>query len=76
MPTKTVGFILAFSIVSLSGLFYRETLTFLPDVMGACLPDITVFSQLFDPGSPVAQQFDLAAIPAAASMLAFVPSRR
>lgn len=54
----TVGFSLAMAIVMMSGLFYRGTLTFLPDVLGAFLPPVTEFVQLFEPDSPMAREFD------------------
>lgn len=55
----TVGFSLAMLIVMMNGLFYRGTLTFLPDVLGEFLPSVTEFVQLFEPGSPMAEEFDL-----------------
>ena len=55
----TVGFSLAMLIVMMNGLFYRGTLTFLPDVLGEFLPPITEFVRLFEPGSPMAEEFDL-----------------
>jgi len=57
----TVAFALAFCIACATGLFYRGTLTFLPDVLGTYLPDITEVVQLFEPGTTLAERFDLAA---------------
>lgn len=56
----TAGFSLALLVVMMNGLFYRGTLTFLPDVLGNFLPDITEYVELFDPDSPMAAEFDLA----------------
>ena len=56
----TFGFGLAMVIVVLNGLFYRGTLTFLPDVLGGYLPPVGDVVQLFDPDSPLAAEFDLA----------------
>ncbi|WP_254279607.1 MFS transporter [Haloarcula marina] len=56
----TTGFTLAMLVVMMNGLFYRGTLTFLPDVLGGFLPPITEFVRLFEPGSPLAEEFDLA----------------
>ncbi|WP_226010857.1 MFS transporter [Halomicrobium salinisoli] len=56
----TVGFTLALAVVLLNGLFYRGTLTFLPDVLGDYLPDVADSIGLFEPGSPMAEEFDLA----------------
>jgi len=55
----TVGFTLAMAIVMMNGLFYRGMLTFLPDVLDQFLPPITDYVQLFDPGSPIAEEFSL-----------------
>jgi len=58
----TVGFLLVFVIVSLNGLYYRGVLTFLPDLLGeflrAAVGDVRL--GLFDPDSPLAEEFDLA----------------
>ncbi len=54
----TVGFTVAFFVVMMNGLFYRGTLTFLPDVLSGFLPNVTDQMQLFDPGSPMAEEFD------------------
>jgi len=56
----TAGFALAICVVLMNGLFYRGVLTFLPDVLGSFLPPITDYVTLFEPGSAMAQQFDLA----------------
>lgn len=56
----TVGFGLALVVVMMNGLFYRGVLTFLPDILGQFLPDISEYVQLFEPGSPMAEEFDLA----------------
>lgn len=56
----TVGFGLALGIVMMNGLFYRGVLTFLPDILGQFLPPVTEYVRLFDPGSPLAEEFDLA----------------
>jgi MFS family permease len=56
----TLGFALAMCIVMMNGLFYRGTLTFLPDVLGNFLPPISESVTLFEPGSPLASEFDLA----------------
>jgi len=55
----TAGFALAMVIVILNGLFYRGMLTFLPDVLDQFLPPITDYIQLFDPNSPIAEEFTL-----------------
>ena len=55
----TVGFTLALVIVLMNGLFYRGALTFLPEMLGDFLPAVTDSLQLFDPGSRIAQEFDL-----------------
>lgn len=56
----TVAFGLALVVVMMNGLFYRGVLTFLPDILGDFLPDISEYVQLFEPGSPMAEEFDLA----------------
>jgi MFS family permease len=56
----TIGFSLALVAVMMNGLFYRGTLTFLPDVLSEFLPNITEHIQLFEPGSRLADEFDLA----------------
>ncbi|WP_225335265.1 MFS transporter [Halomicrobium urmianum] len=56
----TVGFTLALAVVLFNGLFYRGTLTFLPDVLGDYLPNVADSLGLFEPGSPMAEEFDLA----------------
>lgn len=55
----TTGFALAMVIVMMNGLFYRGMLTFLPDVLDQFLPPITDYIQLFDPDSPIAEEFTL-----------------
>lgn len=55
----TLGFALAMLVVMMNGLFYRGTLTFLPDVLGNFLPSISQYVSLFEPGSPFASEFDL-----------------
>jgi len=55
----TIGFSLAMAVVMMNGLFYRGMLTFLPDVLDQFLPPITDYIQLFDPGSPIANEFTL-----------------
>jgi len=55
----TVGFVLAMLIVMMNGLFYRGMLTFLPNVLDQFLPPVTAFVQLFEPGSPMADEFTL-----------------
>ncbi|NLV08571.1 MFS transporter [Halomicrobium mukohataei] len=56
----TAGFALAICVVLMNGVFYRGVLTFLPDVLGGFLPPITDYVHLFEPGSPMAEEFDLA----------------
>ena len=56
----TAGFTLAMVIVMMNGLFYRATLTFLPEVLGGFLPPFAEQGLLFDPDSPLAEKFDLA----------------
>src|SRR6056297_661110 len=55
----TVGFTLAMLVVMANGLFYRGTLTFLPDVLGGFLPPVGDAIGLFA-DSPLASEFDLA----------------
>jgi len=55
----TTGFALSMCVVMMNGLFYRGTLTFLPDVLGDFLPPISEYVRLFEPGSPLASEFDL-----------------
>ncbi|MFC4438494.1 MULTISPECIES: MFS transporter [Natrialbaceae] len=54
----TVGFTIAFFLVMMNGLFYRGMLTFLPDVLSSFLPNVVDQLQLFDPESPMAEEFD------------------
>jgi MFS family permease len=57
----TAGFAFVFVVVALNGLYYRGALTFLPDLLGdfltAAVGDVRL--GLFDPDSPVAEEFDL-----------------
>ncbi|MDS0260418.1 MFS transporter [Haloarcula sp. S1CR25-12] len=55
----TTGFTLAMLVVMANGLFYRGTLTFLPDVLGGFLPPVGDVFGLFA-GSALAAEFDLA----------------
>jgi len=55
----TTGFTLAMLVVMANGLFYRGTLTFLPDVLGEFLPPVGDVLGLFA-DSPLASEFDLA----------------
>ena len=55
----TTGFTLAMLVVMANGLFYRGTLTFLPDVLGDFLPPVGDLLGLFADG-PLAAEFDLA----------------
>lgn len=56
----TVGFTLAFCVVLMNGLFYRGTVTFLPDMMSGFLADLPMSFTLFAPGSRIGERFDLA----------------
>ena len=56
----TVGFTLAMVVVMLNGLFYRASLTFLPEVLRGFLPSLAELGVAFDPDSPLAAEFDLA----------------
>ncbi|SMO59959.1 MFS transporter [Halorubrum cibi] len=56
----TLGFALAMAVVLMNGVFYRGVLTFLPDVLGGYLPDVSGTIGLFAPDSPMARKFDLA----------------
>ncbi|UWG46342.1 MFS family permease [Halanaeroarchaeum sp. HSR-CO] len=53
----TLGFLLAMFIVMMNGLFYRGTLTFLPDVLTGLLPPVVEQYSLFEPGSTLAEEF-------------------
>jgi MFS family permease len=55
----TLGFALAMAVVLMNGVFYRGVLTFLPDVLGGYLPDVSGIG-LFAPDSAMAREFDLA----------------
>jgi MFS family permease len=55
----SLGFALAMGIVMMNGLFYRGMLTFLPEVLDQFLPPVSDYVQLFEPGSPVAEEFTL-----------------
>lgn len=56
----TTGFALAMFVVLINGLFYRASVTFLPEVLGDLYPSATAFSSLFGSGSPVTREFDFA----------------
>lgn len=56
----TLGFTLAMLVVMMNGLFYRASLTFLPEVLSGFLPSVAELGILFEPGSPLAEEFDLA----------------
>ena len=53
----TVGFVLVLGFVTLSGLYYRTFLTFLPDLLGDAIGGL-VDLQLVDPEGPLAEEFD------------------
>jgi len=55
----TAGFAMAMLVVMMNGLFYRGTLTFLPDMLGGFLADAAGSVRMIDPESPVAEEFDL-----------------
>ncbi|PSQ07254.1 MFS transporter [Halobacteriales archaeon QS_5_68_33] len=55
----TAGFAMAMLVVMMNGLFYRGTLTFLPDMLGGFLADAAGSVRVIDPESPVAEEFDL-----------------
>lgn len=55
----TGGFVLALCIVMMNGLFYRGTLTFLPDVLGDFVPSLENALGLFG-DSALAEEFDTA----------------
>ena len=55
----TAGFAMAMLVVMMNGLFYRGTLTFLPDMLGGFLADVAGSVRIVDPESPVADEFDL-----------------
>lgn len=56
----TGGFLLALAIVMANGLFYRGTLTFLPEVLGGFLPPIDEIFGVFEDDSVLAAEFDTA----------------
>ena len=56
----TVGFTLVLMVVVMNGLFYRGTLTFLPDVLGGFLTDVPGPFSRIAPDSALAAEFDLA----------------
>lgn len=56
----TAGFLGVFALVMFHGLYYRGVLTFLPDMLGTFLDALDIQLDLFDEGSPVADEFDLA----------------
>ena len=53
------GFLIVFTFVTFSGLYYRTFLTFLPDLLGDVLGGL-IDVQLIDPESPYAEEFDVA----------------
>ncbi|WP_345785877.1 MFS transporter [Halomontanus rarus] len=57
----TLAFLTVFVVVTFSGLYYRGVLTFLPDLLGDFLETAVGDTRLlFDPESPMAEEFDLA----------------
>jgi MFS family permease len=56
----TVGFTLVLAVVVMNGLFYRGTLTFLPDVLGEFVADVPGPFDRIAPDSALAAEFDLA----------------
>ena len=56
----TFGFTIAILVVIMNGLFYRGTLTFLPDVLSDFLPDAAEQLQLYDHNSPMTEEFNSA----------------
>ncbi|MBV0925530.1 MFS transporter [Halomicroarcula limicola] len=56
----TVGFTIVMLVVMMNGLFYRGTLTFLPEVLGEFLPPVGELLGVFEPDSALAAEFDLA----------------
>ncbi len=52
------GFSVVFAIVMLNGLFYRGTLTMLPEILTTFLEPIVGNLQVFDPSSPMADEFE------------------
>ena len=56
----TVGFTLVLAVVVTNGLFYRGTLTFLPDVLGGFVADVPGPFGRIAPDSALAAEFDLA----------------
>jgi len=56
----TVGFALVLAVVVMNGLFYRGTLTFLPDVLGGFVADVPGPFGRIAPDSALAAEFDLA----------------
>jgi MFS family permease len=56
----TVGFTLVLAVVVTNGLFYRGTLTFLPDVLGGFVADVPGPFDRIAPDSALAAEFDLA----------------
>jgi MFS family permease len=56
----TAGFVLALLVVMMNGLFYRGTLTFLPDVLSGFLPATVSSLSPFEPGTALAREFDFA----------------
>ncbi|WP_425494251.1 MFS transporter [Natronobiforma cellulositropha] len=56
----TPAFLTVIVLATFVGLYYRGLLTFLPDVLGDFLEAAVGDPQLFDPESPLADEFDLA----------------
>ncbi|SEP89150.1 MFS transporter [Natrinema salaciae] len=54
----TAGFTIVFGIVMLNGLFYRGTLTLLPEILTTMLEPIVGNAQLFAPNSAMAAEFE------------------
>ncbi|UHQ98514.1 MFS transporter (plasmid) [Natrinema zhouii] len=52
------GFSIVFVIVMLNGLFYRGSLTLLPEILTTMLEPFVGDFQLFDPDSPMAEEFE------------------
>lgn len=54
----TSAFTVVFLIVMCAGLFYRGTLTMLPEILTGLLGDLVGDIELFDPDSPMAEEFE------------------
>ncbi|MFD1562529.1 MFS transporter [Haloarchaeobius amylolyticus] len=52
------GFTIVFVIVMLNGLFYRGTLTLLPEILTTMLDPLVGDIQVFNPNSPMAEEFE------------------